>query len=200
MNQSESGAAADIFDLRFPPHERLPRQFDVTFSAACAEGSQGRVTLVHNGVAVGDVLTDNAESDDGYRFHDAFHLTHAAYLGWSPVARKLFRCKRKSDMSFHNVEDSGRATVTEEGICVLVHAFAVENELFQNGMPLPVELLRMVLRMADRLEVRRRSARDWEESIVRGYAIWLQLRKYGGGVVRGDLYRRSVAFSTTGSQ
>ena len=42
------------------------------------------------------------------RFHDIFHLSYAAILGWSPTVRALLRCKRKSDPRVDEVEDGGK--------------------------------------------------------------------------------------------
>jgi hypothetical protein len=37
------------------------------------------------GINIGDQLTDNHLEPDDYRFHDVFHLSYTAILGWSPV-------------------------------------------------------------------------------------------------------------------
>ena len=42
---------------------------------------------------LGNDLMDNAYEDDGYRFHDVFHLACAAVLGWSPVLRALYEAE-----------------------------------------------------------------------------------------------------------
>jgi NTP pyrophosphatase (non-canonical NTP hydrolase) len=115
------------FDDDFEPEERLPRQFSVTFSEKRRE-RQLLVRIMVSGVIVGDTLTDNAHKDDGYRFHDVFHLAYAAVLGWSPVTRAMLRRKRKSDPRIDEVEDGGRASVVEEAISVLVF-----NEAAQRG-------------------------------------------------------------------
>lgn len=54
-----------------------------------------------------------------YRFHDAFHLAHAAVLGWSPVTRFLLSRKRKCDLRTGEGEDGGRAIAIEKGISAL---------------------------------------------------------------------------------
>ncbi|MGW7530630.1 hypothetical protein ACWGJ5_46485, partial [Streptomyces sp. NPDC054783] len=43
--------------------------------------------------AAGALKKTPARVEDDYRFHDAFHLAHAAVLGWSPVSRFLLGCK-----------------------------------------------------------------------------------------------------------
>ena len=65
----------------------------------------GRIVTLINGRKFGDPLRDNRYEDDGYRFHDIFHLSYASVLGWSPTLRALLRCKRKSDPKIDEVED-----------------------------------------------------------------------------------------------
>jgi NTP pyrophosphatase (non-canonical NTP hydrolase) len=70
--------------------EPLPTRFSIEFRPLRASKyGKARVGIYRDGVRVGAPLTDNARNDDGYRFHDIFHLAHAALLGWSPVTRKL---------------------------------------------------------------------------------------------------------------
>ncbi len=76
---------------------------------------------------MGDPLTDNSHVDNGYRFHDVFHLAYAAVLGWSPVTRKLMGRKRKSNANIDEAEDSGRAIVSEEGIALMAFAYATSH-------------------------------------------------------------------------
>ena len=76
-----------------------------------------------DGAPAGDELQDNAYVEDGYRFHDIFHVAHAAKLGWSPVLRgKLLNPKRKRsvDPIVDEVEDGGRAIVIDEAIVAYV--------------------------------------------------------------------------------
>ena len=47
------------------------------------------MTSTINGKTAGHPLTDNNYVHDGYRFHDAVHLTHAAALNWSPITNWL---------------------------------------------------------------------------------------------------------------
>lgn len=117
------------FDRSFPEDERLPRKFDVVFK----EKPLGRgiqVKIVLNDVFVGDALTDNANKDDGYRYHDAFHLAYAAILGWSPVTRDLLRRKRKSKPKIDEVQDGARAAIVEEAISIFLFNQAQQETSF----------------------------------------------------------------------
>jgi hypothetical protein len=88
-----------LHDLKYPPSEQLPRQFEISFVTV----GPGRSRMYLDGRQLGDDLTDNSYDDDGYRFHDILHLANAAKLGWSPVLRKLMgeseRATRRPTMS-----------------------------------------------------------------------------------------------------
>src|SRR5690606_31533809 len=114
-----SAGAICAFDGRFPEDERLPRKFVATFSERpLSRGVYVKISV--NGVTLGDALSDNAREDDGYRYHDVFHLAYAAVLGWSPVTRALLKCKRKSSHKVDEVEDGARAAIVEEAVSILV--------------------------------------------------------------------------------
>ena len=83
-----------FLDEEFPSNERIPMEFVIEFYTP----ESGVVRLRRGGVALprGNPLTDNAHNEDGYRYHDAFHFSYAAILGWSPVVRYFFNAKRKT--------------------------------------------------------------------------------------------------------
>ena len=83
-----------LFDDGFPEENNYPATLS---SVSGTLTRRGKVVILRcNGINFGDRLTDNIEDPDGYRYHDIFHFSHAAHLGWSPVLRALLRCKRKS--------------------------------------------------------------------------------------------------------
>lgn len=172
-------------DNGFPEEERLPRHLDIHI-VAMGEGENRTQTFI-NGKKFGDDLTDNAYTDDGYRFHDVFHLAHATILGWSPVARALLRKKRKSQPRVDEVEDGGRAIVVEEGIAAMVFSYAEQNNFLEGAEGVSYDLLRTIKGMTAHLEVSRLSAGHWERAIMLGYDVWRQVRKHRGGRIAGDL-------------
>jgi NTP pyrophosphatase (non-canonical NTP hydrolase) len=103
---------AKVFDEGYASQERLPRQFEVELRQV-VDGDKVEVECWWGGRMVGSTLTDNAYQDDGYRSHDVFHLTFAAVLGWSPIARSFLGRKRRSNPKVDEVEDGGRARVIE---------------------------------------------------------------------------------------
>lgn len=181
------------FDDEFDQEERLPRQFSVTFSEKRRE-RQLLVRIMVSGVIVGDTLTDNAHQDDGYRFHDVFHLAYAAVLGWSPVARALLRRKRKSNPRIDEIEDGGRASVVEEAISVLVFNEAAQRGWYSDEGSVDIGLLKTIIRLTSGLEVSRCTAKQWKAAILQGYAAFRSLRENRGGTVEVDLDRQSLTY------
>ncbi|RDI16345.1 nucleoside triphosphate pyrophosphohydrolase family protein [Lentzea flaviverrucosa] len=182
-------------DLEFPDNERFPGTLTYVFrSEERADGVRvSRVTC--EGTQVGDPLTDSSANPDYYRFHDIFHLSYAAALGWSPVTRALLKRKRKSQPAVDENEDGGRAIVIEEGIAALVFAYAATHSYLDGIKRIDTELLGVIKKMTNTLEVGVRSAATWEQAILRGFAVWNQLRAADGGVVHADLRSRSLTWS-----
>ncbi|MFP2897875.1 nucleoside triphosphate pyrophosphohydrolase family protein [Corallococcus sp. 4LFB] len=185
-----------LFDEGAPPEEQFPRQFSVEFTQQM-QGKTAAVFLKWNGHIIGNRLTDNAYADDGYRFHDVFHLSYAAILGWSPVMRKLMGRKRRSQPKVDEVEDGGRSTVIEEGISAYVFSYAADHDFLQNSQTLDYELLRTIKKLTANLEIRERSTAQWEQAILTGYHVWHEMRSHEGGTVHVDMIKRTLTFSPT---
>ena len=181
------------FDNGLPEQERLPRKFEVEITELAQDGSTKMQAFV-NAKQMGNDLTDNSYDNDGYRFHDVFHLSYAAVLGWSPVVRQMLRCKRKSSPKIDEVEDGGRAKAIEEGISALVFSYAQDHEFLAGITELDYELLKTVRSLTSGLEVSQRSLSDWEKAILAGYEIWRQVNQNGGGIVSVDLNARSITY------
>ena len=174
--------------------EILPVRFEATLT-----DEDGRVSIVFSVAdkpipTVADSLTDNAYDPDGYRFHDVFHLAYAAVLNWSPVTRRLLRRKRKSDPRVDEVEDGGRAAVIEEGISALVFAYAARHRNLEGVKTIEGSLLRTIRDMTEHLEVRERTAAEWQDAIIQGFQVWRRMVEGGGGSVRVDRLARRISF------
>ncbi|HAG79881.1 MAG TPA: nucleotide pyrophosphohydrolase [Cyanobacteria bacterium UBA12227] len=182
------------FDSEFPESERLPRKFKVEFTQMIEDNSVKMRAFIE-GEQVGNDLTDNSYSSDGYRFHDVFHLSYVAILGWSPVSRKILgRRKRKSNFKVDEVEDGGRAIAIEEGISALVFSYAKDHAFLEGVTTLDYQLLKTIKNMTSHLEVAKCSLGDWEKAIIMGYEVWRQVEKNRGGMVIVDLDLRSIAY------
>jgi hypothetical protein len=147
-----------------------------------------------NGRQVGDDLTDNSYSSDGYRFHDVFHFGYAAALGWSPVTRRNLRCKRKSNARVDEVEDGGRARAIEEGVAALVFDYAKKHNFLEGIPALDYDLLRTIKSVTSHLEVAKCTLADWEKAILMSYEVWRQVVGNRGGKVVIDLDARSISY------
>ena len=178
----------------WPECEQLPVRFDAWLSDVC-----GCVTIAfsihdHTIQLTPDSLTDNAYDPDGYRFHDIFHLAYAAVLGWSPVTRSLLQRKRKSDPQVDEVEDGGRAVAIEEGIAAMVFSYAAQHRMFLGVRSVDYSLLRTIRDMTAHLEVRARTAAEWQDAIIQGFNAWREVRDAGGGRIHVDRAARQIRF------
>ena len=184
-----------LFDDDFPAEEQLPRSFSVEITDRVGAKGKGRITLTIDGVPAGDPLQDNAYDEDGYRFHDVFHLTNVAKLGWSPVVRgKLLRPsrKRRSAPDVDEVEDGGRAIVIDEAIVAYVWEYARRHRFLDGVTTVDYPVLKTIRQLTGGLEVAARSLHDWEEAILAGYRIFREVRARKGGVLAVDLRARSI--------
>lgn len=188
----DSGRPRLNFDAKFGDDERLPRQFlvefDVSVDANLQEHSQMRIS----GKEIGDPINDNARIDDHYRFHDIFHISYAAVLGWSPILRSLLERKRKAEPETDRAEDGARAAVTEEAVASLVFNMARVYDYFDGSEHVDGDILKSVQLITSKLEVASCSARDWEIAILTGFNVWRELRDNRGGKVEVDLEKGTL--------
>lgn len=181
------------FDASCPRDERFPRKFKVTFT----ERRTNRRTLVKISVRqvnVGDVLTDNAYGQDGYRYHDAFHLAFCAVLGWSPVIRTLLKRKRKSKPKTDEIEDGGRAAVLEEAVASLVFDGAKSENAYPTPVGVSFGLIRAIKSLTKGLEVRKATAKQWARAIHLGYQMFQQLNAHRGGTLLLNLDKATIEY------
>ncbi|MBD2411089.1 nucleotide pyrophosphohydrolase [Nostoc calcicola FACHB-389] len=186
-------ATCYIFDNDFPENESLPRQFEVEITEVSQDNSVKMKAFI-NKQQIGNDLTDNSYSNDGYRFHDVFHMSYTAVLGWSAVTRSILKCKRKSNPRIDEVEDGGRAIAIEEGISALAFAYAKDHGFLEGVRVIDYQLLKTIKNMTSHLEVSRCSLGDWEKAILMGYDVWRQVEKYRGGTVIVDLDARLISY------
>ncbi|MGL5825263.1 MAG: nucleoside triphosphate pyrophosphohydrolase family protein [Nocardioides sp.] len=181
----QTSASAPL-DAAFPAGERLPREGVYEFVSTSSESGKAAVDIYLDGATVGAQLTDASYVDDGYRFHDIFHLSYAVLLGWSPVTRLLLARKRKSDPDTDENEDGGRAIVIEEGIAALVFGYASQHNMLENITRVDQKLLDTIQMVTGQLEVGARSQANWEAAILQGFEVFRQLVAHQGGRVHFD--------------
>ena len=154
----------------------------------------GLSQLQWNEVFIGDPLSDSIRDHDGYRFHDVFHLAHAAILHWSPTFRGLIKHKRKSEPAVDEAQDGGRAIVVEEGLTAWIFSRAKQVELFAGQRTLPFDMLKTVEQFVQGYEVEECPLSLWERAILDGYEVFRQVVTNNGGIVIGDRATRSISY------
>jgi hypothetical protein len=163
-------------------------------------GGVPRVLLLDclNGGTTGDPLTDNAYGEDGYRYHDVIHLAFAACLGWSPIWRKLLRNEQRvvnrTSREIADAEDGGRAQVIEEAIVAAAYSYAADHSFLEGLSGVDWQLLRHIKQLTANLEVCNVSTWEWNNTLLRAFSVWRELRHHRGGVVRGDLLAGTIEF------
>lgn len=180
-------------DDGFHIDEQLPRSMRVLIYEREVNGTK-YVFQKSGGVLLGDRLTDNHLPEDDYRFHDVFHLAHAAVLGWSPTTRALLRIKRKSKKSFDENEDGARANLIEEGLTTWIFETAKRHRFFANTDRLGLDILKDVKRFVRGYEAERLPMWLWERAILQGYEVFRELQAKRVGVVLTDLETRRIWF------
>jgi len=203
--RSVRSAPTSLHDVDRGAKEQFPRQFDVAFVRIGPQKSR----MYFEGRPLGDDLTDNNYTDDGYRFHDAIHLAFIGHLGWSPVVRGLMKRKRKSrDDKVDEVEDGGRAQIVEELVIKAIHSegdrqakaadrcvVGAPTRLFPERTLINFKLLKTLRAYVDGLEVAKNTFWEWEDAIYDGCDMFFQLSNEKQGTVHIDLNSRTLSFS-----
>lgn len=183
-----------IYDEGFDAKEQFPREFEIRFVSFEENGRNKMKIITKDGAPIGDPLTDNAHEDDGYRFHDIFHFGYVAYLGWSPVIRKLMGLKRKSENSIDEVEDGARAAITEELVTLFVYNHAQNHRLFKYSDRVDTDVLKTVQKLVSKIEVKDCTAKQWEVCIINSYKVFDELIKNDGGRVLVSIKNRRMIY------
>ena len=178
------------FDENFPEEERLPLHFEIHIR----QRKSGQSHMQWNGVFIGDPLSDNISEPDGYRFHDVFHLAHAAVLHWSPTFRALIKQKRKSVPDVDRTQDSGRAIVIEEGLTAWIFSRAKQLNFFEGQTNVSFDLLKTVQQFVQGYEVEQCPLKLWEQAILQGYEVFRKTRHNQGGIIIGDRESRTIEY------
>lgn len=182
------------FDISFPEEEQLPRKFEIHIT----QRKSGQCYLRWNDVFIGSPLTDNIRDPDSYRFHDVFHLAHAAILHWSPTFRALIKQKRKSNPVFDEAQDGGRAIVVEEGLTAWLFSYSKGLDYFDGHDGISFDALKTIQKFVHGYEVEKCPLKLWEDAILQGYSVFRQVRKNNGGIVIGDRESRTISYRPIG--
>jgi NTP pyrophosphatase (non-canonical NTP hydrolase) len=184
-----------IYDAEYPVEEQFPREFEIQFEVI-REGGKEKVRVTNNttNVQLGDDITDNSHKEDGYRFHDIFHFGYVAFLGWSPVVRKLMGIKRKSDSATDEIEDGARAAITEELVSLYIYSHGMDHQLFKYSNSVDTEVLKTVQKLVSGIEVKNCTQKQWETAIINSYKVYDELKWNNGGRVLVSIKNRRLIY------
>lgn len=193
-------------DSRDSHEEKLPNEMSFLFKPT--DKDHVEIFFEDQNIIIGDPLNDNIEVNDGYRYHDAFHMAFAAILTWSPVLRKLLRLGQGRDLNkgknFHrfrsikdNTQDGARAQIVEEAIAKIVHSHAEDvdpERLLADKMVVGTEILDQIKVFTRNLEVHIVNQWEWEVAIIEACKIYALLKENNGGRVKLNLKDRNISF------
>lgn len=183
---------APLRDVKFDTHERLPRNLSITFIQQKKSGKASVLMRIDNAFNVGDRLTDNSYEDDGYRFHDIFHWSYAAVLGWSPIIRSVLNQKRKSDPGKDEVEDGARAKIIEEAVSIYIFNYAKRHEMLKKNDIVDRGIIKYIRGLVSGLEVENAHDWEWQRAISKGYKVFNEVRDI---LSKGDRDQVTIEFS-----
>jgi hypothetical protein len=185
-----------FFDENCKSEEQIPRHFTVSFEEV-GTGDKDEVRVIFNNEKqLGDVINDNAYKSDFYRYHDIFHYSFAALLGWSPCTRAMMKRKRKSNELLDEIEDGARATITEEALSMIIFNEAKRKNYFKDITKVSRTTLRFIKEMTENFEVNVRTAKEWEQAILKAYEVFRLLVVNKGGTVEFDTLNREINYTS----
>ncbi|NOU20596.1 MAG: nucleoside triphosphate pyrophosphohydrolase family protein [Methyloglobulus sp.] len=185
-----------LFDEEYPEHEQFPRYIEIVFKGFKKPDGADFTIVSCNCIQIGDRLTDNTYDDTGYRFHDAIHYAFMAVLGWSPIMRRLFKVKRKSDPKKDEVDDGARAGIIEEAIVSLTYDYARDQGMLEGQDEIDHSRIKMIQKLSRGLEVETCKPWEWRIAILKGYEMFRKLRDNKGGILILDLNKRNIEYRT----
>ncbi len=183
-----------LFDKKYPEHEQFPRKIEIVFKGYKKPDDTDFTIMSCNGIQIGDRLTDNTYDETGYRFHDAIHYSFMAILGWSPVMRRMFKVKRKSDSKKDEVDDGLRAVIIEEAIVGLTYDYARDQSMLEGQTEIDHSRIKIIQKLCRDLEVEDCEPWEWRKAILKGYEMFRKLRDNKGGILVLDLNKREIEY------
>ena len=187
----------NLYDENLPLKQQLPRSFSYKFYH---KNKKLVIKDTKRQKEIGNPLTDNSYTDDGYRYHDVMHMTFMAYFGWSPVFRKLLRNQSLQIIENRTekqgeVEDGGRAQIIEEAIVQATYIYAHKHNFLKEDTSLiDLQFLKFIKQMTFDLEVKNRTTYEWNHALNCGIKNWNKLKKNKGGIIEGNLNKGTISY------
>lgn len=197
---AEAPEQPNDFDAGFPPNERLPNRLMAEFKTGSQQGLKKTSVWIYpdwpnrKRRRFGDPIDDNSTSEDYYRYHDIFHFAYMGLLWWSPVVRKLLKCKRKSNQDIDRIEDGARARDTEEAVTAFIYSYVSQQKYLETSNAVDTGLLTAVRTLLRNFEVKACSEKEWQEVILTASETLRALFANQGGWVEINRSKRTVRY------
>lgn len=186
---------SNFFDDQCAPEEQIPRNFTLYFREVGSSEKGEVIVRFDDSIQLGNTINDNSYKNDFYRYHDVFHYSFAALLGWSPCTRSMMRRKRKSNLILDEIEDGARAAITEEALSMIIFNEAKRKNYFEGATNVSKTTLKFIKEMTENFEVNIRTTKEWEDAILKAYEVFRFLIKNNGGKVEFDTMNKKINYS-----
>ena len=104
------------------------------------------------------------------------------------------KCKRKSNEIIDEIEDGARATVTEEALSMIIFTDAKKKDFYRNDNKVSKKVLKIIIEMTEPFEVRIRSIKEWENTILKAYEVFRFLISNKGGRVEFNSQKKEIKY------
>jgi len=195
--------SANDFDGEYAAQQQLPKRIIAQFETKMVNGVKKTVVRVYPNWPdrseernFGDPIDDNSFEEDHYRYHDIFHFAYVAFLGWSPVVRKLLGRKRKvpENPNIDRIGDGARAVDTEEAATAFIYSYVSRQKFLETSDNLDTGVLTTVRTLLRGFEVKACSEKEWERSILAASEVLRVLVENGGGWVEANREKGSLEY------
>lgn len=190
-DRAHISSEADFYDTDYPPDQQLPRTATYTVRKS---GDKAAIFFNEHPYNLGDRLTDNNWRNDGYMFHDVFHIAFSTILHWSPISRRLLNAKRRSQPDVDNIEDGGRAGIIEEAIVAVAFDHASKYDFYKDVTEIDAATIDTARKLTASYEVRSAAPELWYRAFKQGFEAWNLLQRLGEGIILTDANERTITF------
>lgn len=126
---------------------------------------------------------------DGFRWHDLYHLSNFAILGWSAVCKAMLRLDDNQSPSSGMM--GMRAALLEEA---LIARFYTEISSNVDAETAAKRLGRLAHRLSFQTKIQEITPENWSMSFLTGYRLMSEAKTFGGGKLRVDVNESVISF------
>jgi hypothetical protein len=136
-----------------------------------------------------------SHGDEGYQWHDIFHLANFGVLGWSPVMETLLMHEDKQQRK-PSYEVGLRAQTMEEALVAVTLQLAWNDVRLYDGKFI-LQLQKWANVLTRHYPVGKQSLDTWQHWCSEAFRLWREARANGGGFIDIDIENRKVMFRPT---